>query len=155
MLYSRADRERIIASRMKMWLDYKGNVLQCLPNPMRDRIGVAGEIWFAEKYGLEVNEQKERRSDGGTDFKTHVGTFDIKASESCGLLLVQENPKNPPKFYVLAEYSRKTDDAVGVGWCTSAWFFQNKRVKKFKNVCWIVGRELLRPIPDTLDGYVE
>ena len=73
-------------------------------------MGLAGEICFARKYGLDVDTTVRPGGDGGVDFTVEVNgekvTIDIKTFlKPCNLLLNEDNFHQCADIIVLAKYS--------------------------------------------------
>jgi hypothetical protein len=68
-------------------------------------IGVAGELLFSLRTGYPVDTEIRPKGDGGIDFKTPLGTIDVKThrrASTNGLLV--ESGKVKAFIFVLAEY---------------------------------------------------
>ncbi len=89
---------------------------------LEDRIGVAGELAFAERYGLEVDKEARPEGDGHVDFWLKINgmnvSIDVKTARKPNWLLCKEwEIKKASDIFVLAHY--KSDDDVDIiGWDT-------------------------------------
>jgi len=86
-----------------------------------DIIGAAGECEFSRLSGIPVETKSLRGGDGGIDFKTHIGTVDVKTFVKPNNLLVL--PKDIPHladFIVLARFNVDTETATLLGYATAA-----------------------------------
>jgi hypothetical protein len=57
---------------------------------LEDCIGIAGEIAFAKKFNLIIDTTIRPEGDGHVDFKTSIGTIDVKTARKAFNLLVKE-----------------------------------------------------------------
>ena len=94
-----------------------------------DTIGVAGEIAFAKRYGLSIDERILPEGDGHIDFCIDFNgekiTFDIKTAIKAYNLLIKEwEIDKCADVLVLAQYSPETTedenegDVVFLGWAS-------------------------------------
>ena len=88
-------------------------------------IGIAGELCFAQKYGLEVDTAVRPFGDGGKDFTVRLNgedlTIDVKTYlKPCNLLVKQEDLHQCADVLVLAKYTDFGDDCAVdfLGWET-------------------------------------
>jgi hypothetical protein len=87
-----------------------------------DTIGVAGELAFAKKYGLEIDDSIRPEGDGHVDFKVNINgnevTVDVKTAQKAYNLLVKEwEIKDCADILVLAERG-PNDEIKFLGWET-------------------------------------
>ena len=88
-------------------------------------IGIAGEICFANKYGLEVDKTVRPYGDGGKDFTVQVNgyplTIDVKTYlKPCNLLIEEKSLHQCADVLVLAKYTDFGEDCKVdfLGWDT-------------------------------------
>ena len=88
-------------------------------------IGIAGELCFAQKYGLKVDTAVKPFGDGGKDFTIRLNgedlTIDVKTYlKPCNLLVKQEDLHQCADILVLAKYTDFGDDCKVdfLGWET-------------------------------------
>lgn len=84
-------------------------------SPDYEFIGVCGEAAFAEMTGLDLDELARPDGDHGADFRTPLGTIDVKTARKPYNLL-REAGKPAADILVLAEYNPTTETARCVGW---------------------------------------
>ena len=87
-----------------------------------DTIGVTGEIAFARKYGLEIDDSIRPEGDGHVDFEVNVNqnkvTIDVKTARKAYNLLIKEwEIENCADVLVLAEY-KPNGKIKFIGWET-------------------------------------
>lgn len=79
-------------------------------------IGLVAEFAFGEAYGLEVDTTLRPNGDDGYDFKTPIGTIDIKASAKPPKWLPVEFMKAKADIYVQAHVALPTKTVTFLGW---------------------------------------
>jgi len=84
-------------------------------SPDYDYVGVAGEVAFAEEFGLEVDTTSRPSGDGGIDFMTPVGTIDVKTYRKPYHLL-REVRKPHADILVLAGFDDTSGEVHLIGW---------------------------------------
>jgi len=80
-----------------------------------DLVGAAGEVAFAEEFGLEVDAEERPAGDHGIDFQTPAGTIDVKTYRKPHHLL-REVDKPHADILVLAGFDDATGEAELIGW---------------------------------------
>ena len=78
-------------------------------------VGLKGEFQFAKEFGFEIDEELRPSGDKGIDFKSAIGTIDVKTARKAYNLIVEEN-KVDSDIYVLAKYIDNTDTVKLLGW---------------------------------------
>lgn len=83
----------------------------------RDAKGILGEAAFAEFFDLEIETRNLPEGDGNVDFRTPLGTIDVKVADKPWYLLWQvEKAGTCPDILVLFRYDPFFDDVFPVGW---------------------------------------
>ena len=78
-------------------------------------VGLLGEWYFSRLFKLPIDFSLRVGGDSNVDFKTHVGTIDVKTARKPYNLL-READKNHSEIIVLAGYDEKNDDIYFLGW---------------------------------------
>ena len=78
-------------------------------------VGLAGEYQFAEEFGFKVDEELRPEGDGGRDFKSILGSIDVKTARKAFNLIVEKGHVNSD-VYVLAQYYDENKSAFLLGW---------------------------------------
>ena len=128
------------------------------PN-VEDTIGVAGEIAFAERYGLEIDDSIRPEGDGHIDFKVKINnvevTIDIKTAQKAYNLLIKEWEINDcADILVLAKYT--SDKKIDfLGWETKdvMKMMPKKIFSSLKIVNFYRSKNKLRPMTDLDDLF--
>jgi len=85
-------------------------------SPDYEYVGVAGEIAFANEFGLEVDTTARPEGDGGVDFTLSNGlTVDVKTYRKPYHLLREVN-KPHADILVLARFDDSSGEARLIGW---------------------------------------
>ncbi len=78
-------------------------------------IGILGEIAFAQTYLLPLDTRVRHNGDKGVDFRTPIGTIDVKTAQKAYHLLVEVG-KADADIYVLAAYEAGEVRFLGWEW---------------------------------------
>ncbi len=78
-------------------------------------IGILGEIAFAQTYLLPLDTRVRHNGDKGVDFRTPIGTIDVKTAQKAYYLLVEVG-KADADIYVLAGYDSGAVRLLGWEW---------------------------------------
>jgi hypothetical protein len=84
-------------------------------SPDYEYVGVAGEVAFAEEFGLDVDTTPRPYGNGGVDFTLPIGTVDVKCYRKPYHLL-REVDKPHADILVLAGFDDSTGGARLIGW---------------------------------------
>ena len=107
------DLRRVARQRESVHQDHKSS------RPLSDDyefIGISGEAKFAEEWGLPLDIEIRPGGDGGQDFRLDgIGKVDVKTAQRPGNLIVEVG-KVHSDAYVLAGYSKETDETKLIGW---------------------------------------
>ncbi len=78
-------------------------------SPDYELVGVAGEVAFAQEFGLEVDATARPGGDGGVDFTLPIGTVDVKTYR-LPYNLLREAGKPHADILVLAAFDEAMPD---------------------------------------------
>ena len=92
-------------------------------------VGLKGESQFAKEFGFKIDKELRPSGDNGIDFKSDLGTIDVKTARKAYNLIVEENKVNSD-IYVLAKYIDNTDTVELLGWAYSSEVF-NAPIRNF------------------------
>lgn len=81
-----------------------------------EKLGLAGEVAFANYFGLEIDRRENAQGDGGVDFYTPLGTVDVKTARVPGSPLRFKVTRPRPDYIWLAYFDEKWEQAWLAGW---------------------------------------
>ncbi len=118
-------------------------------NEDRDILGAAGELEFSRVSGYRM--PIVDGGDGGVDFRTNMGTIDVKTALDPKMLFLEVGKKEVSEIYVLAGFSERERVAYLLGWeyyevmlgCPKKTYVVENHVKP---------REKLRPMHTLIDA---
>ena len=78
-------------------------------------VGMTGEKWFEDRYGVKFDRELRQKGDGGADFIIGEWKIDIKTARLPKWLIVEKGHVKA-EIYVLAKYDDMTMTANFIGW---------------------------------------
>lgn len=109
------DRQAIQIIATKRALVHKGQTSRRPLSKDYEFVGLSGEIAFSKATGYPLDLRIKPGGDHGVDFKTCLGTVDVKTLRKPWYLLVEEEKVNAD-IYVLAQYEDDLRAARLLGW---------------------------------------